>query len=335
MWSLIQIEWMKIVKSKLTKVCFLALVVIMVGMIITEYQDIQTYNENTAYQQEIMSWQEREETVIKYATQSLEEDPWYNALQREQISRRIEIAKYRLEYDIPKDIYKNVWWFFNDNAFNMVSSIVVVMTIVIGSMSVAGEYSARTVRQMLLLPYNRYKILGSKLISMLCIGALLYATMFMMGLVSGFLIHGTNGLSSQVVLYFGDQLTTMNMSVYSLLIILFKLIEIGFYAAFVLFLSVCTKNTAATTVIAAAFALGSEMVGNFLASYYDSINYLPFMNLNFRRYLDFGTTMPSLEAFGGSAVVEGITPLLSASIVIGSIALFITLSFMMFKRQDM
>lgn len=333
MLTLIKIEWLKIFKSKLTKLCCVILVLIMAGMIITEYQDMQLFKNSEAYQNEVLSWQEREQNLITYATESLE-DPWYNDLQKEQIRRRIEIAAYRLEHDLPKDIYKNVWWFFNDNAFEMISTVVVVMTIIIGSINLALEYTTHTLRQVLLLPYKRWKILLSKFIAILLAGLLLYGILFVMGLGSGFIIHGTNGLSAQIILYMGDALTTMNMSVYSIIIVLLNLIKLAFYTAFVILLAVWTKNATATTIIASGFVLLSGMIGNFLASYYSFVNYLPFMNLDFRRYLDFGTTMPTLETFGGSYVIEGITPLISASIVFMTIVIFIGISFIGFKRQD-
>lgn len=333
--TLMKTEWQKCLKLKVTKYCFIALALIMIGMIVVEFEDVQTFKENSAYQEEVLSWKEREENLIKYATESLEEDPWYSEFEKDQISRRIEIAKFRLEHNIEKDVYKNVWWFFNDKAFGVISTIVIIMTILIGSANIAGEYSTHTLRQVLLLPYKRWKILFSKFIVMLLVGVTLYGVMFVMGLGSGFLLHGFNGLTSQVVLYFGKTLTTMNMSLYSLSIVLLKLIELAFYASFVLLVSVWTKNIAATTVMTSAFAIGSVSVGNFLASYYSAINYLPFMNLDFRRYLDFGTTMPTLEVFSGNVVVEGITPLLSIGIVSTTIVVFIIVSFNIFKRQDM
>ncbi len=44
-----------------------------------------------------------------------------------------------------------------------------------------------------------------------------------LGIVSGFILHGTNGLGAKVVLYYADTITTMNMSLYSLILVVILL----------------------------------------------------------------------------------------------------------------
>lgn len=333
MTPLIQTELIKIFKNSATKICFIVLIFIMLGVSITEYQDIFAFRNNTDYQNEIMSWSEREENLIKYASESLQE-PWYNKLQKEQIKKRIDVAKYRLDNDIPKDIYKNVWWFFNDKSFNLVSTITILMMIIIGSINIAGEYSSNTLRQVLLLPYKRWKILLSKFCAIVLTGLILYGFVFVIGVLSGILLHGTEGISSQVVLYFGNDITTINMSFYSILIVLFKLVEIIFYSVMILLISVMTKSTSASMLVTSTTAIFSVPVSNLLASYYSILNYSPFLNIDFRRYLDFGTTMPMSEVFFENNVVEGITPVVSIVIIVITILIFMGASFAIFSHQD-
>lgn len=333
MTNLIKIELKKIFKTPNTKICFLALIIIMIGVVINEYQDISAFRSNEAYKEEVMSWREREETIIKFASESLEDD-WYNDLQKEQIRRRIAISEYRLKNNIDKDIYKNMWWFFNDKFFNVVSTIAIIMIMIIGSNNIAGEYSGNTLRQVLLLPYKRWKILISKLIAIILIGIMLYSVVFGLGILSGVLLHGTSRLSSSVVLYFGNKLITMNMGLYSIVVILLKLVEIVFYSVLLMFISVITKNTSASMLITGATVVFSVPISNFLSSYYSLINYLPFLNLDFRRYLDFGTTMPEIESFFGNFVVEGITPLISIAIIGLTLLLLVALSLEVFNKQD-
>lgn len=334
MQRLIKMELYKIYKERGTRICFLGLLIIMLILTATEYMDVREYNRNQEYQNEVISWEEREQTLIKYATESLEDD-YYSPLQKEQIRRRIEIAKYRIENDIPKDIYKNVWWFFNDSSFSVISLLVIAGIVWIGSSAVASEYQKHTIRPMLLLPYRRFRILLSKYIATGIAGALLYGLVFILGLLSGLILHGVEGMNSQVVLYFGGNLVTMNMSLYSLLIILLKAVEILFYAAVTVFLAVCTKNVAATCIVGGALGVFGVPILSFMAGYYPFIRYLPFLNVNFRRYLDFGTTMPVLEQFFQNDVVAGITPVYSAIIVLLTIAAAFFISLWTFERQEL
>lgn len=333
--NLINAELLKLFRSKVTIICMSLLFIIMGVLIIGEYSDVKEYNSNKDYHNEVISWKEREENLVKYAKDSYQNDNWLTPLQKDQIQRRIEIAEYRLDNNIEKDIYKNVWWFFNDNSFSIVCSVIVVMIVLIGAVSIAGEYSSRTIRQVLLLPYRREKILSAKLIALLGISLFLFAEMFLMGLISGFVIHGTQGLSSLVVLYFGSRLTVMNMSVYSIIVVLFQLIKILFYISLVVFISVATKNVSATVIISAFIAVFSGPISFFLGSYYKSLYYLPFANLDFRRYLDFGTTMPEIETYTKSVVVSGLTSSGSAIIVILSIIILVAGGFAIFRKQDL
>lgn len=331
---LIKCELYKYLHLKTVLVGILSVFVIMTGLIISETRDIAAYRENEEYREELMSWQEREENLVKYAKESLT-DPYYTDLQKEQIKRRIEIAEYRLEHNIEKDIYKNVWWFFNDNAFNVVFTLVLLVVILAGCINIGGEYNNKTMQQMCLLPYKRSKIVTAKLLTLLLFGGMLYAVVFVIGLLSGMLIHGTAGFNASVVLYFGANITTMNMSVYSILLVLLKLIELFFFISFAGFISFVTRSATVSTIISVLAVLFGEPISTMLSQYYNVMNYSPFTQLNFRRYLDFGTTMPAIENWFENGVVEGVTPGISFVIVMVVIVTCTISTYAVVKRQEL
>lgn len=334
MGTLTGIEFSKIRKMGAAKFAIITVLVVMAILIGIEAVDVAEYNNNAAYRDELFSWQEREENVIKYASISLEEDSFFTELQREQIRRRIAIAEYRLEHNIQKDVYKNVWWFFNDSTFANVIKYVTAITAIIACFHIAGEYNRNTMRQMLLLPYKRYKILLAKLAAISLFGLLLYMIVFVLGLVSGFILHGTNGLGARVVLYYGSSITTMNMSLYSLLVVLLNVVELVFYISIVILLCVLTKNTTISAIVSLLLVLFGAPACFFLATYYPVLYYMPFANLDFRRYLDFGTIMPAIESGFNSVVIENLNPFGSAAIVVVTILTVLAVSFTVFKRQD-
>ena len=333
--KLISFELEKMLRSKAAKIALILLVVVMAGLIIAEYQDVRAYNQNAEYRQELNDWRSREENVIKFANQSLNEDDWVSPFQREQIERRIAIAQYRLDNDIQKDVYKNVWWFFNDNSFNLMSSLVIVLTALLGSACLAGEYGKNTMRQVALLPYRRWKILTAKAAATALCGLGLYAILFLLGVLSGFLLHGADGLASRVVLYFGKTISTMNMSLYSLIVVLLKIADLVFYIVFTLFVAVFTRSAGASAIISGAAAVFSVPVCNFISDYYPVMNYLPFCNLDFRRFLDFGTVMPRIEPGWAAVVQPGISAPLAAAISGIFTLLLIFFSYRRFNRQEL
>ncbi|MDO5560881.1 MAG: ABC transporter permease subunit [Oscillospiraceae bacterium] len=331
---LIRFELSKIIKSKLFIFFIILIIAVMAGYIMSEYRDVKAFRDNPGYQQEVMSWEERELNTIKFGTQSLNEDYWLTDLQRDQITRRIAIAQYRLDNNIPKDVYKNVWWFFNDRSFNTSSMVVLVMIIIISGLCIAGEYRGDTIRQVLLLPYNRWRILLSKIAACAVSGLILYGIVIVTGILSGFILHGTDRIDAQTVLYFRDTITTMKMSTYSIIIVLLKLVEILFYIIFSVFICVISRNAAISIVICSFTGVFSTVFGNFISEYYKFIRYLPFLNIDFRKFLDFGTVLWQSETGFNSIVYENITAVKSVSIYLISVILMLALSFMIFRKQD-
>lgn len=331
--NLTKAELTKYIKLKSVLLGIIAIIVIMIGLTFNEFMDAKAFKENEGYQNEVMSWREREENIIKFGTESLS-DQWYGEFEKDQIQRRIDIAKYRLENDIPSNIYKNMWWFFNDNSFAWIIRLAIAVIILAGAINIGREYTDKTMTQMLLLPYKRWKILLSKYCAMLVFGLVLFIGIFILGIASGLIIHGTSGLNATVVLNNGATINTISMTAYSLLVILTKLIEVIFYIALTCFLSVVIRSGAVASVIGVLTALLLTPATIFVSKYYSIFNYFPLNNLDFRRYLDFGTIMPAVNADFQSVVIEGITPAISAIIVAATIAILTIIAFYTFEKRD-
>ncbi|MEG0295132.1 MAG: ABC transporter permease [Clostridium sp.] len=326
-------ELTKYFKLKIVLAGIVALIGIMTALSFSEYKDIKLYEEYTITNPEERTWQEREEELIEHAMVALE-DPWFDEIEREQIIRRIEVAKYNLEYNIPRNVEKNMWWFFNDDTFEWMIRFIIVLTVFAGCINIGDEYSKNTLNQMLILPYKRSKILLSKYIAMLGFGLMLFSILFVLGIISGIVIHGVQGMTSLVVLNYSSQITTMSMTAYSLIIILLKLVELIFFISLTGTIAVLLRSGTVASVVGVLLTTVGVPLSLFFRSYYPIFNYLPLNNLDFRRYLDFGTIMPSVNSEFESIVVQGITPMISAFIVLGSIVVFIFISFKVFEKRD-
>lgn len=326
-------ELTKYFKLKVVLAGVLALIGIVVALSFNEYKDIKLYEEYKVSDPEERTWQEREVELIEHAKLSLE-DEWFNETEKEQIRRRIEVAEYNLENNIPRYIEKNMWWFFNDDVFEWMIRCVIVLTVLAGCINIGDEFSKKTLNQMLILPYKRSKILLSKYLAMISFGLMLFLILFVLGIISGVTIHGFQGMSSLVVLNYSNQITTMSMTVYSLIIVLLKLVELIFFIALTGMIAVLLRSGTVASVVGVLLTTVGVPLSFFFRSYYPVLNYLPLNNLDFRRYLDFGTTMPSVNSEFETIVVQGITPMVSSLIVVCSIVIFVFIAFEVFDKRD-
>ncbi|MGL4338217.1 MAG: ABC transporter permease subunit [Turicibacter sp.] len=326
-------ELKKYFKLKSVMVGVIATILIMIGLTTVEYQDMKAYRENADYKEEVMSWREREENTIKFGQEILT-DRYYTEIEREQITRRMEIAQYRLDHDLEKDIYKDMWWFFNDDTFEWIIRLIIIIVVFAGCANIGGEYSGKTINQVMLLPYKRYKILTGKILAMLSLGLILYSMVFVLGVGSGLVIHGFNSDSMEVILYLSNKITIMSMAKYSLIIVALKLVELVFSVALAVFIAILAKSAVSSSIIAMLVTLLATPLTLFASQHYHSLNYLPFTNLDFRRYLDFGTYLPSIESGFESVVVAGVTPMISAMIVLVSVGALIGISYGIFIKRD-
>lgn len=331
--TLIRAELTKYIKLKSVLIGLIAIILIMIAVTSTEFMDAKEFKENLEYQKEIFSWQEREQNALEFCKELLA-DEWYTDFEKVQIQKRIDVAEYRLANNIPQYIYKNMWWFFNDNVFEWIIRLAIVVIILAGATNIGREYSDKTMTQMLLLPYKRWKILISKYMAMVVFGLVIFIGIFILGIFSGIVTHGTNGINAAVVINNGPAITTMSMTSYSMLLVLIKLVEVIFYISLTGFIAVILRSGAVSAVVSILAALIVTPASLFLSKYYSIFNYSPFNNLDFRRYLDFGTVMPSINNTFENIVIPGITPLISGLIVAITIVILTATTFIIFDKRD-
>lgn len=261
-------------------------------------------------------------------------DPYYSDIQKEAINRRYEIAKYKLETDTQRQLYKNKWYFFSDNTFKFVSILVVLFIAIVGTFNLSSEYSNKTINPLLLLPYKIYKILISKYLATLIYGLISFALIIILGILSGLIVYGFDATGGVIVLYGSSGPYTLSMFSYSMIVVALQLVNIIFYTILSFLIAVLLKSVSVATIVTVLTLKIISPLNAFAASYYDFLKYLPFVNLDFRKFLEFGSTMPSIEFNFESVVYSGITPLISVILLLIYIVIFISITFYCFCKKD-
>lgn len=84
---------------------------------------------------------------------------------------------------------KTNWHFMNDVVIG-VTTLVTLFSVIVASAVVAAEFSDGTIKQLLIRPHKRWKILLSKYVAVLLYAIILMATLFVSGFIVGILFFG-------------------------------------------------------------------------------------------------------------------------------------------------
>ncbi|MDU2288732.1 MAG: ABC transporter permease subunit [Clostridium celatum] len=201
-------------------------------------------------------------------------------------------------------------------------------------MSRRGEYTNKTINPLLLLPYKRYKILISKYLATLIYGLISFALVIVLGILSGLIVYGFGATGGVIVLYGFNKPYTLSMFSYSMIVVILQLINIIFYTILSFLIGVVLKSVSVATIVTVLTLTIIYPLNAFAASYYDFLKYFPFVNLDFRKFLEFGSTMPSIEFNFQSAVYSGVTPLISVILILTYMTIFILITFYYFCKKD-
>ncbi|OEF95846.1 ABC transporter permease [Desulfuribacillus alkaliarsenatis] len=195
---------------------------------------------------------------------------------------------------------------------------------------VSGEYSSRTIKLLLTKPIPRWKILMSKLVTMLVLVTILAIMIAAVAATISSILFGYGGWNAPVPTGFTvinghlDTTNVVNIPQWQLIFMVYGLawvvgITIG---ALTLMVSVLVKNTG----IAIGVMMSVLIAGGFMRVFLNDwpiIKYLFMLNLNITNYLS-GSMQP----------VEGMTFLFSFTVLVVWAFAAIVISFYVFNKQD-
>lgn len=220
----------------------------------------------------------------------------------------------------------NTWLYMNSVVYGLMI-LVTLFTVIVGSGNVAAEFSDGTIKQLLIRPHSRVKILLSKYLVVLSYSLLLLATLILSGYLFGLMFFGPSGYDTPVFEpgimsgqgkegIAGEQFfMKMLYSIPNLLII----VTISFM------LSTLLKSNALAVGVAIFILFFSSTLGGLSIAFsteYEWVKLLIFPHLDLTIY-----------AFEDE-VMEGITLPISIAILAVYYVIFLAITFFSFKKRD-
>jgi ABC-2 type transport system permease protein len=239
------------------------------------------------------------------------------------IQNQIDQTKEFLDEDINPNAKTN-WHFMNDVVVG-VSSLVTLFVVVVGSANVAAEFSDGTIKQLLIRPHHRWRILLSKYIAVIIYALMLVITLIVSGYIIGLVLFGSGDFNMKIfeitlegrkVAIVGEQfLLKMLYFIPSLLMIM----TIAFM------LSTLFKSQALAVGIGIFVLFFSSTLGGIILMLADKYTWAKFLIFP---HLDL--TVYALQ----ERILEDITLPVSLSILAVYYAIFMMLTFFFFQKRD-
>jgi ABC-2 type transport system permease protein len=242
---------------------------------------------------------------------------------------QMQIANYYLEKDI-NPASPNAVTFTRDFVKNAIGLFIPLIIMVISVDIVSSEHSTGTIKLLLTRPVRRWKILMSKLITVVFFTSLIVlSTAVLCYLISG-LVFGYGGWDAPVFVGLNTVGSEVDFTyVKAIDQWLYLLMELGlvWFAALIvalmsLMLSVLVRSTAAGMGTMLAVLISGTILSNMVSSW-ETAKYLFMVNLDLTRYLT--GAIPPIKGMDLSFSLSVLTVWLIASLIV---------SFTVFTRKD-
>lgn len=324
LYALVKNEMIKMIKKKRFYVILLILLALIpmftyAQMRVAQHTQKQfgTSDWKADQRQKITDWEKR-------LSSARTPDEW-----KQQLRVQIQIANYYLEKDVNPSS-PNAVTFTREFVKNAVGLFIPLIIMVISADIVSSEHSTGTIKLLLTRPVRRWKILLSKLITVVLFTSLtVLSTGLICYLISG-VVFGYNGWNLPI--FTGIQLTGADVDFSRVRAVdqwFFLLMEFGlvWFTAIVvaimsLMLSVLIRSTAAGMGVMLAVLISGTILSNMVSSW-ETAKYLFMVNLDLTKYLT-----------GGIPPIEGMDLAFSLSVLSVWTVVALIVSFTVFSRKD-
>ena len=244
----------------------------------------------------------------------------------EKIVERMHLEKYAIDNNIQYNILINSQ---NENAilpqdarillmkvFDNFEILIIFLIIYLSCTTISEEYYTGTIKNILIKPYTRVKILFSKILTNFLIIILATVVFVLFQYLLGGVLFGFESYSLEAIRYntFSQNIETINLSQYMLIIVFSKIIMYVILSSFSLLFGIITNNIALNILI----SLGTYFLSNAKILINDITKYLFIYNWDITKFL-----------FTNSS-------LLQQAMIVSSISLLIIFSLLIiiFKNKD-
>lgn len=242
-----------------------------------------------------------------------------------QTKSTMELNKYIFTNKVDLNAVDNTRGMLKSIFNNFEIFIIVFITIITGTI-IADEFNKGTIKQLLIKPHTRFKILLSKYIASLSVILIVFVALVLMQLIVGGVLFGFGSLSIPIAVYNFDINKIQSFNIFTYLLILFagKLPLYILLLTFIFLLSVLTTNSAVAITLGILAYVFSGLI-NGMAVYLDVkwLRFFPTLHWDFTQYL-----------FGSVSQNKYITIGLSAIMCISYFISLIVPSFILFMKKN-
>lgn len=264
------------------------------------------------------SWKANVQNQIVH-DKSMLDNPHIPADQKTELKANIQVNQYRLDHDVlpaGKTLWGNVL-----SGANLLM-IVTIFTVIVAADSVAGEFSAGTIKLLLIRPVSRSKILLSKYLSTLMFSLLLLVILFVTAFyVSGAMV-GFHDLGIPH-LYAGQDgiVHETDMVSHVFRTYAYQCVELIIIVTLAFMISTVFRSSSLAIGCSVGIMFIGSTVANFLTSYSWAKYYL-FLNTDLTVYLN------------GTPRIPGMTLWFSIAVLLVYYVIFMAASWLVFNRRD-
>lgn len=238
---------------------------------------------------------------------------------RNNLAAQIKVNQYKIDHNM--DPNRETAWDFTNSTSGIISLVTIFVAVVAGDI-LAGEFSAGTIKLLLIRPVNRTKILWSKYLSTLLFALLMVVGLWAVSLILGGFLFGFTGASlpyfwasSDGVIHqssmFAHVLTTYGISCVTLVMI----------ATISFMISAIFRSSSLAIALSILLMFLGDTATRLLSSFqWDK--YILFANTNLTQY------------FEGQPLVQGMTLTFSIVMLVVYFIIFHVASWLLFTKRD-
>jgi ABC-2 type transport system permease protein len=316
MMSLVKNEWMKIF-SKLSTYIFIAfLLLAALGAAVIDYKLSPDETTNKDWKQELNADIQEQERALEAKEISEEE--------KAAIMEDINYNKQLLADNINPDLNTN--WTYMAEWTTSLTSFVTLFVVIVCSSLVSSEFSDGTIKQLLIRPYKRWKILLSKYITSLLFAALLLASLLIFSYLIGIIFFGSGSYTDKIMDPASFEFSPVVVGEYFVDMIVYWIPGFLVITTIAFMLSTLFKNQALAVGISIFILFASSTLNMVIQSFigkYEWLKFVLFPHLDLRGYISGTIDMFDGATLGFSMGVLGIYYLI-----------FLALTFFFFQKKD-
>lgn len=315
MMSLVKNEWMKIF-SKVSTYLFIAfLLLAALGTAIIDYK-LSPDETNKDWKQELNAEIQEQKKALE--AKEISED------EKAAITDDINYNKQLLADNINPDLNTN--WTYMAEWTVLLTSFVILFVVIVCSSLVSSEFSDGTIKQLLIRPYKRWKILLSKYITSLLFAALLLASLLIFSYLIGIIFFGNGSYSDKIMDPASFEFSPVVVGDYFVDMIVYWIPGFLVITTIAFMLSTLFKNQALAVGISIFILFASSTLNMVIQSFigkYEWLKFVLFPHLDLRGYISGTMEMFDGATLGFSMGVLGIYYLI-----------FLALTFFFFQKKD-